>query len=95
MSGTSTPQGRRAGSTENGLVFGRPVEDRAFEAVEAGAGLAVGVAIGAAVAGPVGATVGAVVGALGGLATGEVVERAVGLAATTTNATPADEDVRD
>ena len=75
-----------------GLVMGRPVEDRAFEAVEAGAGLAVGIAIGAAVAGPIGAAVGAAIGVVGGLTAGEFVERHAGRAATTTDATGPDRE---
>lgn len=72
---------------EPGLVAGRPVEDRSFEAVEAGIGLVAGIAIGSAIAGPIGAAVGGFVGVAGGFATGEVIERAVGRAATTTDAT--------
>ncbi len=71
---------------EPGLVLGRPVEDRSFEAVETGIGLAAGAAIGTAVAGPIGAAVGGLIGAAAGLAAGEVVERAAGKAATTTDA---------
>ncbi len=69
------------------LVAGRPVEDRGFEAVEAGVGLAAGIAIGSAIAGPLGAAVGGLIGVAGGIATGEVIERAVGRVATTTDAT--------
>lgn len=76
---------------EPGLVGGRPVEDRGFEAVEAGVGLAAGIAIGSMIAGPVGAAVGGLVGAAGGIATGEVVERAMGRVATTTDATSPEE----
>lgn len=75
------------------IVHGRPIEDRSFEAVETAVGAAVGFAIGAAVGGPVGAVVGAVVGGTAGLATGEVVERAEGLAATTTDAEEPQEPV--
>jgi hypothetical protein len=71
---------------EHDLILGRPVEDRGFEAVEAGVGFAAGLAIGTAVAGPVGAVVGGLVGLTGGIAAGEVLERAVGVAATTTDA---------
>lgn len=71
---------------EPGLILGRPVEDRSFEAVEAGAGFAAGLAIGSAVAGPIGAVVGGLVGLAGGIAAGEALERAVGRAATTTDA---------
>ncbi len=76
-------EGRR---DEHNLLLGRPVEDRGFEAVEAGVGFAAGLAIGTAVAGPVGAVVGGLVGLTGGIAAGEALERAVGLAATTTDA---------
>jgi hypothetical protein len=72
---------------EPGLIAGRPVEDRSFEAVEAGVGLAAGIAIGSAIAGPIGAAVGGIVGIAGGIATGEAVERAMGRVATTTDAT--------
>ena len=68
------------------LLFGRPLEDRSFEAVEATAAFAAGLAIGTAVAGPVGAVVGGIVGLTGGIAAGEALERAVGRAATTTDA---------
>lgn len=71
---------------EPGLILGRPVEDRSFEAVEASVGLAAGLAIGTAVAGPIGAAVGGLVGLAGGIAAGEALERAVGRAATTTDA---------
>jgi hypothetical protein len=71
---------------EPGLVFGRPVEDRGFEIVEAGMGLLAGVTIGALVAGPIGAAVGGLAGVAGGFAAGEVLERAAGRVATTTDA---------
>lgn len=71
---------------EPGLILGRPVEDRSFEAVEAGVGFAAGLAIGSAVAGPIGAAVGGLVGLTGGIAAGEALERAVGRVATTTDA---------
>jgi hypothetical protein len=71
---------------EQDLLLGRPVEDRSFEAVEATAAFAAGLAIGTAVAGPVGAVVGGIVGLAGGIAGGEALERAVGRAATTTDA---------
>ena len=80
---SATPPGER---DERDLLFGRPWEDRSFEAVEASAGFAAGLAIGTAVAGPVGAVVGCIVGLTGGLAAGEVLERAAGRAATTTDA---------
>jgi hypothetical protein len=72
---------------EDGLVAGRPVEDRSFEVVEVGVGASLGLAIGTVVAGPIGAAVGTVVGAAAGIVAGEVVERAVGHAAETTDAT--------
>jgi len=75
---------------EPGLILGRPVEDRAFEAVEASVGLAAGIAIGSALGGPIGAAVGGLVGAAGGLAAGEALERAEGRAAITTNAAGSD-----
>jgi hypothetical protein len=77
----------RDGVTEPGLVFGRPMEDRGFEMVEATAGFAAGLAIGAVVAGPIGAAVGGLAGAAGGFVAGEALERAAGRAATTTDAT--------
>jgi len=75
------------GPDEPGLILGRPVEDRGFETVETGIGVAAGIAIGTAVAGPVGTVIGGLVGAGIGLAAGEVVERAAGHAAETTDAT--------
>ena len=78
-----TPRGVEPGSLN---AAGRPIEDRSFEAVETGIGLAAGAAIGTAVAGPIGAAVGGLIGAAAGLAAGEVVERAAGKAATTTDA---------
>jgi hypothetical protein len=72
---------------EDGLVWGRPVEDRSFEAVEIAAGASLGIAIGAAVAGPIGAGVGVVVGAAAALVAGEAIEHAAGRAAETTDAT--------
>jgi hypothetical protein len=71
---------------ERDMLLGRPLEDRSFEAVEATAAFAAGVAIGTAVAGPIGAVVGGVVGLSGGVLAGEALERAVGRAATTTDA---------
>jgi hypothetical protein len=73
-------------SVERDMLLGRPLEDRSFEAVEATAAFAAGLAIGTAVAGPVGAVVGGLVGLSGGLVAGEALERAVGRAATTTDA---------
>jgi uncharacterized protein YcfJ len=75
---------------EDGLVAGRPVEDRSFEVVEIAAGASLGVAIGAVVAGPVGAGIGGVVGAAAGFIAGETIEHAVGRAAETIDAV--DED---
>lgn len=71
--------------TEPGLIAGRPVEDRSFEAVEVSVGIAAGLAIGTAVAGPIGTAVGGLIGAAAGIVAGEALERAVGPAATTTN----------
>jgi hypothetical protein len=71
---------------ERDMLLGRPLEDRGFEAVEATAAFAAGLAIGTAVAGPIGAVVGGLVGLSGGVVAGEVLERAVGRAATTTDA---------
>jgi len=70
---------------EPGIIMGRPVEDRGFEAVDTGLGMAVGLAIGTAVAGPIGAAVGGLAGAAAGLLAGEAIERAAGPAATTTD----------
>lgn len=75
------------------LVLGRPIEDRSFEAVEAGAGMVAGLVLGTAVAGPVGTAVGGLLGAAAGLVAGEAVERRAGRAATTTDA--AESDARD
>ena len=69
------------------LPAGRPIEDRSFEAVETTAGAAVGAAVGMAVAGPIGALVGAVVAGAAAYEVGEALERSVGLAARTTDAT--------
>jgi len=74
-------------STEDGLIGGRPVEDRSFKMVEIGVGASLGFAIGAAVAGPIGAAAGGVIGAAAGLVAGEAIERAAGHAAETTDAT--------
>ncbi len=79
--------GRASEAREPGLIMGRPVEDRSFEAVEAGLGMAVGLAIGTAVAGPIGAAIGGLAGAGAGLLAGEAIERAAGPAATTTDCT--------
>jgi hypothetical protein len=72
---------------EQGLIAGRPLEDRSFEAVEVGVGASLGLAIGAAVAGPIGAAAGVVVGAAAAVVAGEAIERAAGHAAETTDAT--------
>jgi hypothetical protein len=85
---------RVAWKDEQDLILGRPVEDRGFEAVEAGVGFAAGLAIGTAVAGPIGAVVGGLVGLSGGIAAGEALERAVGRAATTTDATDREPSAR-
>jgi hypothetical protein len=69
-----------------GLVVGRPVEDRSFEAVVTGLGTVAGLAVGAAVAGPTGVAVGGLAGAAVGFLAGEAIERAAGPAATTTDA---------
>ncbi len=74
------------GPIDEGLIAGRPVEDRSFEVVETGIGIAAGVAIGTAVAGPIGTAVGGLIGAAAGIVAGEAVERAAGRAATTTDA---------
>lgn len=76
---------------EDDLVFGRPVEDRGFEAVETSLGMIAGAAVGAVVAGPIGAVVGGVAGAAGGFAAGEALERRVGRPAETIDATEDDE----
>ena len=73
--------------SEPGLIAGRPVEDRSFEAVEVGVGASLGLAIGAAVAGPIGAAAGVLVGGAAALVAGEAIERAAGHAAETTDAT--------
>jgi len=72
---------------EEGLIAGRPVEDRSFEMVEVGVGASLGIAIGAAVAGPIGAAAGGLIGAATGFVAGEAIERAAGHAAETTDAT--------
>ena len=72
---------------EDGLVAGRPVEDRGFEVVEIGVGASAGLAVGAVVAGPIGAAAGAVIGAAAAIVAGEAIERRVGHAAETTDAT--------
>ncbi len=71
---------------EDGLVAGRPVEDRSFEAVEIATGASLGVAIGAVVAGPIGAAAGGVIGGVAGFVAGETIEHAVGRAAETIDA---------
>jgi ammonia channel protein AmtB len=69
------------------LVRGRPLEDRSFEAVETTAGAVVGLTVGMAVAGPVGALIGGVVGGAVAFEAGEALERSIGTAARTTDAT--------
>ncbi|MFI5040391.1 MAG: hypothetical protein ACHQNA_00855 [Acidimicrobiales bacterium] len=64
-------------------IVDQHVEDRSFEAVETGLGLAVGLALGTAVAGPIGAAVGGLAGAAAGLVTAEVLGRAAGPAIAT------------
>jgi hypothetical protein len=76
---------------EDGLLAGRPVEDRAFEVVEGSLGLATGALIGGVIAGPVGAVIGGAIGAAGGMAAGEALERHEGHAAETTDADPDDQ----
>jgi len=82
-----TPMEVHEPPVEDGLIAGRPVEDRSFEVVEVGVGASLGVAIGAAVAGPIGLVAGGVLGAAVGIVAGEVIERAAGHAAETTDAT--------
>ena len=79
-------QARTNEPEEPGLILGRPAEDRAFEVVETGIGMAAGLAIGTALAGPIGAAVGGLVGAAAGLVVGEAIERTAGPAARTTDA---------
>jgi hypothetical protein len=76
---------------EDGLLAGRPVEDRAFEVVEGSVGLAAGALIGGVIAGPIGAAIGGMIGVAGGVVAGEALERHEGHAAETTDADPADE----
>jgi hypothetical protein len=83
--------GRRADLDKPGMILGRPVEDRTFEAVEVGVGVATRIGIGTAVAGPFGAAVGGVVGAAVGIIAEEAVERAAGPAATTTDTSEQEE----
>jgi hypothetical protein len=71
---------------EPGLVLGRPLEDRSFEAVETGVGVVAGLTLGALVGGPIGAVAGGVMGGAAGLAAGEALERREGAAARTTDA---------
>lgn len=70
---------------EDGLVAGRPVEDRGFEAVEVGAGAVAGLIVGTAVAGPIGAAAGGLIGGAAALVAGEALERHEGRAAETTD----------
>lgn len=71
---------------EDGLVAGRPIEDRSFEVAEAGVGAALGMMVGTAVAPGVGTAIGAVVGAAAGFVAGEALERHEGRAAKTIDA---------
>ena len=73
--------------SDEGLFWGRPAEDRAFETVEIVGGAAAGAAIGTAVAGPVGTAVGGIVGGAAAFLAGEALERHEGRAAKTTDAT--------
>jgi len=77
---------------EDGLVAGRPVEDRSFEVVEVATGASLGVAIGAVVGGPIGAAAGGIIGGVAGFIAGESIEHAVGRAAETIDATEAETD---
>jgi hypothetical protein len=70
---------------EDGLVAGRPVEDRGFEAVEVGAGAMAGFLVGTVVAGPIGAAAGGLLGGAAALVAGEALERHEGRAAETTD----------
>ncbi len=72
--------------SDEGLFWGRPPEDRAFETVEIVGGAAAGAAIGTAVAGPVGTAVGGIVGGAAGFVAGEMLERHEGRVAKTTDA---------
>jgi len=71
---------------EDGLVAGRPVEDRSFEVVEVATGASLGIAIGAVVAGPIGAAAGGLIGGVAGFVAGETIEHAVGRASETVDA---------
>ncbi len=75
----------REAPIEDGLIGGRPVEDRSFEAVEVGASAMAGLIVGAAVGGPIGAVAGGLIGGAAGLAAGEALERHEGRAAETTD----------
>jgi hypothetical protein len=83
------PKVRQAEEAEpdEGLFWGRPAEDRAFETVEIVGAAAAGAAIGTAGAGPVGTAVGGIVGGAAGFLAGEALERHEGRAAKTTDAT--------
>lgn len=85
--GASEPNAATEEAAEEGLIAGRPVEDRSFEMVEVGVGASLGFAVGAAVAGPIGAAAGGVIGAATAFVAGEAIERAAGHAAETTDAT--------
>ena len=71
---------------EDGLVAGRPVEDRSFEVVEVGVGAVAGMVVGTAVAPGVGTAIGGLVGGAVALVAGEALERHEGRAAQTIDA---------
>jgi len=77
--------GRCTGKDMDGLIAGRPVEDRSFEAVEVGAGAVAGLILGTAVGGPIGAAAGGLIGGAAALVVGEALERHEGRAAQTTD----------
>lgn len=80
------PEPLHEAPVEDGLVAGRPIEDRSFEVVEAGVGAAFGAVIGTAVLPGIGTAVGGVVGAAAGFVAGEALERHEGKVARTTDA---------
>jgi len=71
---------------EEGLIAGRPVEDRSFEVVEVGVGAVAGMVVGTAVAPGVGTAIGGLVGGAVALVAGEALERHEGRAAQTIDA---------
>jgi len=79
------PEPLHEARVEDGLVAGRPVEDRSFEAVEVGAGAVAGLILGTAVGGPIGAAAGGLIGGAAALVVGEALERHEGRAAETTD----------